>query len=223
MSDGYPCHDMPSVCEAFCAEQVEALSPHAPRAYPKRGGVPFDIDRLAEWLPRLGTVLWLERREALPPTRLHVHAGARPLRLEHVACRRLGRCAGLCAYSVVSPHGPREWLTAQVADGAIEAKMFLLPDSDCLAWDQMNRALGLEPGDAARNAAPTHATFLQRARARFGHRWQARLLAFERARMPWLDVLAARPPLRISLLGLDIARGIAHDENAEWAAPFHRD
>jgi hypothetical protein len=36
-----------------------------------------------------------------------------------------------------------------------------------------------------------------------------------------LCTLDARPPLRISLLGLDLARAIARDEGAELVSPLH--
>jgi len=39
--------------------------------------------------------------------------------------------------------------------------------------------------------------------------------------MPWLRTLAARPPLRISLFGFEIARSIASDEGAELVSPLH--
>ena len=223
MSDGYPFNDVMSACDAFAAEHAEAASPHAPRARAMRGAVPLDIGRLAEWLPRLGTMLWLERREAAMSAPQRISAGSRLMLLEHVASGLLGRSASLRAHSAVSPHGPREWLSAHAGDGAINAKLFLLPDSDCYAWDQMNTALGLAPTEAARNEPPTHGTFLQRALARFGHPWQARLLAFDLKPLPWLHILGAHPPLRISLLGLDIARGIVRDEHAEWISPLHFD
>jgi hypothetical protein len=39
-------------------------------------------------------------------------------------------------------------------------------------------------------------------------------------RSPGPATLGAQPPLRISLLGLDIAQRIVHDENAEWEFPL---
>ena len=77
------------------------------------------------------------------------------------------------------------------------------------------------PAEAAPVDAPVHASFLRRALMRFGHRWQARLLAFDLKPLPWLHTLGAKAPLRISLLGLDLARTIVSDENAEWISPLH--
>ena len=85
----------------------------------------------------------------------------------------------------------------------------------------MCSAIELVPDEPVRPEPPTHATFLRRALSRLGHRWQARLLEFRFLQRPWLSVLDAQPPLRISLLGIDIARRIVHDENAEWLSPLH--
>src|SRR4029079_18824231 len=44
---------------------------------------PFDLARFAEWLPRLGTVLWLDRRDGhLPLSRATICVSGRLL-LEH--------------------------------------------------------------------------------------------------------------------------------------------
>ena len=181
----------------------------------------LDLATMAEWLPRLGTVLWLERRESVPNAPLRMSAGPRLLLLEHAAAGVLARCASLRAWSNVTPQGPREWLSLHEESGEIAAKLFLLPDSDVLAWDQMSAALGLAPNESAPSDAPVHASFLRRALARFGHRWQARLLAFDLKPLPWLHTLGAKAPLRISLLGLDLARTVVNDENAEWISPLH--
>ncbi len=223
MSDGYPFTDLPSACTASATGHEAATSPYTPRSVAprRRERGRFDIAELARWLPRIGTVLWLERRPPLLQVPQHVGSDPRPLLLEHAASALLARSTALHAQSAITPHGPREWLSAHAGDGALAAKLFLLPDSDCLAWDQMGAALGLEPVDASQRERPSHHGFVQRALARFGQRWQARLLAFELSSMPWLQVLGAHPPLRISLLGLDLAREIVRDENAEWGSPLH--
>jgi hypothetical protein len=181
----------------------------------------LDLSLIAEWLPRLGTVLWLERRESVPSAPLRMNAGPRLMLLEHAAAGLLANCASLRAWSNVTPQGPREWLSLHQVSGEIAAKLFLLPDSDVFAWDQMTAALGLAPVESAPLDAPGHASLLRRALARFGHRWQARLLAFDLKPLPWLHTLGAKAPLRISLLGLDLARTIVSDENAEWISPLH--
>jgi hypothetical protein len=104
----------------------------------------------------------------------------------------------------------------------VDAKLFLLPDSNVLAWDEMNLAFQIHLSAAECEQPPTHSTFLGRALSHFGQRWQARLLEFRCLRRPWLSVLDARSPLRISLLGIDIARDIVRDEYAEWISPMHQ-
>lgn len=199
---------------------TEAPAPSAAPA-PPGDTVALDLPRLAEWLPRLGAVLWLERRErrASPPRAL---VGARGIvLLEHPSLAVLGRCRSIAAHTAVTPHGPREWLSFRDAKDEPRAKLFLLPDTDYLAWDEMSDAARLAP---TREEAPgwhAHTAFLRGALARFGATWCARVLHFEAGRLPWLRTLDARPPLRLSLLGLELARAIARSEGAELASPLH--
>lgn len=180
----------------------------------------IDLPRLAEWLPRLGAVLWLERRERRTPPRAQI--GSRGiLLLEHPALAVLGRCSEVAAHTAVTPHGPREWLSFRDAKDEVRAKLFLLPDTDYLAWDEMAAAAQLAP---LREEAPgwhAHAAFLRGALARLGSSWRARVLQFELGRLPWLRTLDARPPLRLSLLGHELARAIARSEGAELVSPLH--
>lgn len=187
---------------------------HAARANANTPGP----DALIEWLPRLGSVLWLERcdRSADRPA---PSGTSHALLLDHPALKVLSSSRQLRSHHAITAHGPREWLCFHSASGAVEAKLFLLPDSDLLAWDEMNAALHVVASTTDRHDPPTHSTFLGRALGRFGQRWQARLLEFGVWRRPWLSVLDARPPLRISLLGIDVARAIVRDEYAEWISP----
>jgi len=180
----------------------------------------FELARIAEWLPRLGAVLWLERR-ARRRSALRATVGARGLLLlDHPALGALAECVSATAHTQVTPHGPREWLSFRDAGGEAQAKLFLLPDTDYLAWDEMTAASDL----ASTPAEPrwhAHAAFLRGAIARIGSHWQARLFAFDHHRLPWLHVLGAHPPLRISLLGLELAREIVRGEGAELISPLH--
>lgn len=182
----------------------------------------FDLARFAEWLPRLGAVLWLDRRDAArTPSRASI--GARGvLLLDHPALARLGESVAATAHTQVTAHGPREWLAFRDGEGHTHAKLFLLPDSDYLAWDEMAAAFHLAPANADQDPGwQAHTAFLRHALARIGSHWRARLLTFEHRALPWLQLLAARPPLRISLLGLELARGIARSEGAELVSPLH--
>jgi hypothetical protein len=163
-------------------------------------------------------MLWLERRNPDPVR----HAGVGSLLLfDHPAIGLLSSCTALSAHHAITPQGPREWIQFDAASATVVAKLFLLPDSDVLAWDQMCSALRLTPIEQDTRDPPTHVNFLRRALGRLGHRWHARLLGFRFQQRPWLNVLDASPPLRISLLGIDIARTIVRDEHAEWLSPLH--
>ncbi len=180
----------------------------------------FDLSRLADALPKLGAVLWLERRSrrAVSP-RASVGTGG-VLLLEHPALGALARVNAVTAHTAVTSHGPREWLCFRDASGETQGKLFLLPDTDYLAWDEMTAAsrLKAEPTPERWNA---HGAFLRGALSRLGSGWRARLLTFEMTRLPWLRTLGAKPPLRISLLGLELARTIARAEGAEVVSPLH--
>ncbi|HET9032700.1 MAG TPA: hypothetical protein VFN25_07320 [Dokdonella sp.] len=219
MSDGYPlCEDLPPLDVADCDREPEAYA-HASRPARHRPQQPFASNELLSWLPRLGPVLWLQHRQAgldKLPTR---HSGS-TLLLDHPAITALANCKVIRAHQRVTPQGPREWLSFHSSDGSAGAKLFLLPDSDVLAWDQMCLATHLTETEPPNTEPPSHASFLRRALDHFGHRWRAHLLEFSFKQRPWLSVLGAQPPLRISLLGLDIVRVIARDENAEWASPL---
>lgn len=216
-----------------------ALLPHEPSGEPAGewidAGVPprgssdaregasvaLDLPRIAEWLPRLGAVLWLERRERRPPPSRALVGPRGILLLEHPSLAVLGRCDAITAHTAVTPQGPREWLSFRDAKDEVRAKLFLLPDTDYLAWDEMAAATRLAP---TREDAPgwqAHTAFLRNALARFGTAWRARVLRFEAGRLPWLRTLNAQPPLRLSLIGLELARTIARGEGAELVTPLH--
>lgn len=183
----------------------------------------LDLGRLADALPRLGPVLWLERRPARASTEPAALGGRGPLLIEHPALGALAQCTSAVAQVAVTPLGPREWLCLRDRAGEAQAKLFLLPDTDYLAWDEMTAACQLDPA-----LCPTpprwsaHGAFLRGAFARLGAGWRARLLTFRLRRMPWLRTLDAQAPLRMSLLGLELAQAIARDESAELVSPLHR-
>jgi putative heme degradation protein len=180
----------------------------------------FDVAALAPWLPRLGATLWLERKGR----RAHAPAtvGARGLLiLDHPALTPLARCMHANAHVQVTSHGPREWLSFRDAEGTAIAKLYLLPDTDYLAWDEMIAATGLAPPTKEPASWHAHAPFVRTALARLGAAWQARLVTFEHQSLPWLSTLGARAPLKLSLLGHELARLIAVSEGAELLTPLH--
>jgi len=188
---------------------------------PSRASAGFDLARIAEALPKLGAVLWLDRRDRrAAPTRATI--GARGvLLLDHPALVALDHCRQLTAHTAVTPQGPREWLCFRDGDGAAQSKLFLLPDTDYLAWDEMTAASHLTRPSPQNEPWHPHGAFLRSALARLGAGWRARLLTFDLKKLPWLRTLNAQPPLRISLLGLELARVIARAEGADMVSPLH--
>lgn len=225
MSDGHPFafHDIPTGDASRAGDGAPPAFADPRRVGDARKTAPLLLQRLAQWLPRLGTVLWIERREAASPTHARGVGGDGLILLEHPAASALARCASLRVCASVTAQGPREWLALADARHDVAARLYLLPDTDCLAWDEMIHANAWACVDTGPADPPVHETFLRRALARFGQRWQARLLQFDQRQQPWLQVLGARAPLRISLLGLDLARTIVRDEHAEWISPLHMD
>lgn len=205
---GMPAHDTGSVyavAESGTPSRVEG----------------FDLLRLVDELPRLGPVLWLERGERRPLPKRSPATGGGVLLLEHSALAALAHSAAVTAHSAITPNGPREWLCFNDDAGATRAKLYLLPDTDYFAWDQMTAAGRLAPAIPTTQPWHAHGAFLRGALARLAGGWRARVLVFELRRMPWLRALAARPPLRISLFGFELARAIAGDEGAELVSPLH--
>jgi hypothetical protein len=182
----------------------------------------LDFANLAECLPRLGAVLWLDRSERhRASSRAKIDSGRVTL-FDHPALGALSQCVVATAHTQVTAQGPREWLGFRDAEGDVQAKLFLLPDTDYLAWDEMIDICELAPPTPAQPAGwHAHTAFLRHALSRIGTHWQARLLTFEHRALPWLRMLGAKPPLRISLLGLELARTIARCEGAELVSPLH--
>jgi hypothetical protein len=199
----------------------DAPQPGGPDPSAPRGRGRFDLSRLVDAMPPLGAVLWIERRERRTLPRLAASGAHGVLLIEHPALAALTRCAAVTAHCAVTPNGPREWLCFQDDAGTTSAKLFLLPDTDYLAWDEMAAASRIAPPARPAPAWHAHGAFLRGALARLGSGWHARVLTFELKRMPWLRTLAARPPLRMSLFGFEIARSIASDEGAELVSPLH--
>lgn len=222
MSDGTWSNDATGMLDLQVDEDDGDHFAHASRpARAPRSKVP-KLCEFAEWLPRLGPVLWLDRRTTTAQARLCANARSGPLLLDHPALITLSNCHKLAAHHAIATHGPREWVSFHSANGEVDARLYLLPDSDVLAWDEMIPGLRMDCSGSNQDEPPTHTNFLRRALGRFGQRWQARLLEFRSLNRPWLNVLDAKAPLKISLLGIELAGHIVRDHNAEWMLPLHR-
>lgn len=151
------------------------------------------FDRLAQ----LGGVLYL----APAPAGLHAAARTHGCLVTSVdlapllATRRIGLT---CA---VTAEGPREWIDCVGGEGDMLARIYLLPDTDYLAWDAL--FTDAPPADPPPRHTPDR-DWLRASRAR--------VLSFTRHRLGGLTVLGtcATP---ISSLGHGVARDIAVAES----------
>ncbi|MEO7325534.1 MAG: hypothetical protein ABIW82_11960 [Dokdonella sp.] len=184
-------------------------------------GCTFDLASLVQALPKLGAVLWLDRRVRRSVATHAISSARGVLPFDHPALAALKDCGAVTAHAAVTPQGPREWLCFLDAVGVPQGKMFLLPDTDYLAWDEMTATCRPLPPSPATSDWHPHAAFLRTVFARLGCHWRARLLTFELRQLPWLHMLGARAPLRISLIGLELAHAIARTENAKLISPLH--
>lgn len=105
----------------------------------------------------------------------------------------------------ITAEGPREWIDCVGPTGETVARVYLLPDTDYLAWDGL--FAGAVPVDPPHRKVP-------------GREWlrasRARVLVFTRRRLAGFTVLGARDA-RISTLGRGVARDIALSESIGMA------
>ncbi|QDE40498.1 hypothetical protein FIV34_15430 [Luteibacter pinisoli] len=153
---------------------------------------------LVEGLGQLGGVLYLAPRPTSCPANVLPPAGCLVENAD-LAPLLSTACVGLtCA---ITAEGPREWLDCVSREGDTLARIYLLPDTDYLAWDGLFAdAIAIEAPD---RRAPDR-EWLRASRAR--------VLSFQRRRLVGFDVLGAREVL-ISTLGRGVARDIAVSES----------
>lgn len=98
--------------------------------------LPITPCQLAQWLPRLGSLLYLHAAMArgaadeFPSRMLVAQWALAPL---------LTTC-WLVAASAITDDGPHEWCECVDRAGCIRASLHLLPDTDYLAWDELTTA-----------------------------------------------------------------------------------
>ncbi|WP_157511147.1 hypothetical protein [Frateuria sp. Soil773] len=152
---------------------------------------------LAQRLPSLGSVLYLARREGEGAAEAVPAAG---VLAESMDLTPLLHTHWLHAASTVTAEGPREWIECRDARGETLARLYLLPDTDYLAWDAL---LG--------DGTPCPAPALRERRARF-HAMRARLLCFSHRRLAGLSAFGCAGAPRISPIGRRLAQDIARSE-----------
>lgn len=183
--------------------------------------VPLDLAAATPWLSKLGAALWIERdARRRTSSRAMLGPGGLVL-LDHLTLNALAGSAAVAAHTELTSHGPREWLSFRDAANHTVAKLYLLPDTDYLAWDEMLAAMHLEARVEEPAPACPHVALLRNALARIAAPARARVILFEHRRLPWLQTLHARAPLRLSLLGIELARAIASSEGADLSSPQH--
>ena len=191
---------------ALCDGNYDARNDALSQRYNRR----LDLSRLVETLPRLGAVLWLERQSVKRAASIAFAPHCR-LFVPDPGLSALCICRRLTAHSAVTPYGPREWLCFRDVDDVTRGKLFLLPDTDYFAWEELaTQSVPLPAG-------PVSAW--QRSFARLGFGWRARLLRFELHHASRLQRLDARPPAQTSCLGLELAGAIARTGHADFLAP----
>ncbi|RDS82476.1 hypothetical protein [Dyella psychrodurans] len=154
--------------------------------------------RLLRTLPDLGVVLYLHATssavisEAHPPGLLVAQRAFAPLLDTH----------WLCATSVVTDDGPREWWECIDRLGRPRARLHLLPDTDYLAWDAVTAPHESDIGPSAGRPG----------------QWlrpnSARVVSFSLCRFAGLYVLDYVPAASLSPLGSRVALHIANAESA---------
>jgi hypothetical protein len=179
------------------------------------GPASLQLHRIVDAMPQLGTVLWMHRRE---PDRTFPRARLLPrgvLLLEHPALVALADCTSVINATTVPPLGPREWLEFRDAHTATIAKLYLLPDTDYLAWDSMlSGCRAACAAQAPRDGWHAHAAFMLSAFARLGSQWHAQIVRLPMLGLIGLRVLGLRSPDTVSTQGLRLAQDIARGERA---------
>jgi hypothetical protein len=144
-------------------------------------------------LPHLGCTLYLPPRDALTPLGA-LPAGALAEQAD------LTPLLGLCRWrhsSAVTRDGPREWIDGINAHGQRQASLYLLPDTDYLAWDALL---------ARAQPVPVRQRHPQVPELALG---APRLTCFALRRWAGLNCLSAHAPGRVSGLSREVARQIA--------------
>jgi hypothetical protein len=172
-------------------------TPRARRAGIDRRWLRIAPRLLAQALPALGCVLYLPRLDAS----FSLAGLPRGLVADDTLLTPILTCRGLCVATAITPEGPREWIECIDAEGRTTARLYLLPDTDYLAWDAL-LALAVPMvidasarGDSA--FVPTH----------------ARLLTFTLRHLGNLGVLGTWAPAAVSSIGRTLAGDIALTES----------
>jgi hypothetical protein len=148
---------------------------------------------MARQLPLLGTVLYLPSCPALSSADALIPGWL----VERIELAPLLRTCWVAAASEIGAEGPREWLECFDVKGILQARLYLLPDTDYLAWDALLAAA--EP-----LSEPPLLRMLRPARCAMA--W---LVCFRHRQLGGLRLLNAIDVRQLSPLGKDIASQVA--------------
>jgi hypothetical protein len=143
---------------------------------------------LLRYLSPLGSVLYL-------PMQLRASAIEeipRGLLVENMQLAPLLQTHYLVAASTITSEGPREWIECVDRHGHLLARLYLLPDTDYLAWDAL-------PAGAEAMTMSTTAS-MQARWPRNTRSVSAHLLRFHWRQLAGLDVLGAEVATQVSIL-----------------------
>ena len=153
---------------------------------------------LLRHLPSLGSVLYLPMSLAL------IEAPTRGLLVETMRLAPLLRTRYLAAASVITSEGPREWIDCVDRLGQRCARLYLLPDTDYLAWDALSNTTATM---TSTDPAIQHASVLRHTKSASAH-----VLRFHWRQLAGLDVLSAEAATQISALSEHLIGQVAAAE-----------
>jgi len=155
---------------------------------------------LLRHLPSLGNVLYLPTS----PSLLAIEEPTRGLLVETMRLAPLLRTRYLAAASVITSEGPREWIDCVDRLGQRCARLYLLPDTDYLAWDALSNTTATM---TSTDPAIQHASVLRHTKSASAH-----VLRFHWRQLAGLDVLSAEAATQISALSEHLIGQVAAAE-----------
>jgi hypothetical protein len=143
---------------------------------------------LLRYLSPLGSVLYLPMQSRASA----IEEIPRGLLVENMQLAPLLQTHYLVAASTITSEGPREWIECVDRHGYLLARLYLLPDTDYLAWDAL-------PAGAEAMTMSTTAS-MQARWPRNTRSVSAHLLRFHWRQLAGLDVLGAEVATQVSIL-----------------------
>jgi hypothetical protein len=153
---------------------------------------------LLRYLPPLGSVLYLP----MQPRVSAIEEIPRGLLVENMQLAPLLHTHYLVAASAITSEGPREWIECVDRHGHLRARLYLLPDTDYLAWDALPAG-----AEATTISTPMHVRWPRNTRSVSAH-----LLRFHWRQLAGLDLLGAEAVTQVSSLSRHLVGRVAAAE-----------